>query len=51
MDVLEPGQVPTEYQVPGGLLLHELAACMEALARGEVVGMEIAEYEATWPMA
>jgi arginase len=48
-DVLDPGVVPTEYQVAGGLSLADLQATAEVLARREVVGVEIAEFEATWP--
>jgi len=44
-DVLEPGQVPLEYEVPGGLTFAELHACATELARRRVVGMEIAEFE------
>ena len=44
-DVLEPGTVPTEYRVPGGLTLAELGEVAEALAEGEVVGLEIGEFE------
>lgn len=44
-DVLEPGIVPTEYKVPGGLTLAELRSVAEALADGEVVGVEIGEFE------
>jgi arginase family enzyme len=47
-DVMEPGIVPTEYAVPGGLSLADLRAVCELLARNEVVGVEIAELEATW---
>ncbi len=47
-DVLEPGLVPIEYQVPGGLTLEDLRACAEELAKRKVVGLEIAEYEAEW---
>ena len=46
-DVLEPGIVPTEYSVPGGLTLEDLRAVCEVLATSEVVGFEIAEFEAT----
>jgi len=45
-DVLSPGIVPTDYEVPGGLTLQDLGAALEALARGTVVGLEIAELEA-----
>lgn len=48
-DVLEPGIVPTEYQVTGGLTLAELRSACDALTAFEVVGMEIAELEAVWP--
>lgn len=48
-DVLEPGIVPTEYQVPGGLTLADLGSVCDVLAGFEMVGMEIAELEAVWP--
>lgn len=47
-DVLEPGLVPTEYRVPGGLTLGDLRDALERLACNEVVGLEIAEFEASW---
>jgi len=47
-DVLDPGIVPTEYAVPGGLSLGDLRAVCERLAANEIVGVEIAELEATW---
>jgi arginase len=47
-DVLEPGIVPLEYQVPGGLSLEDLRACAAVLARRRVIGLEIAEFEAEW---
>jgi arginase family enzyme len=47
-DVMDPGIVPTEYTVPGGLSLADLRAVCERLARNEIVGVEIAELEATW---
>lgn len=46
-DVLEPGTVPTEYSVPDGLTLDDLAAVAERLARNTVVGIEIAELQTT----
>jgi len=48
-DVLEPGILPTEYRVPGGLTLADLRSASERLARNELVGLEIAEFEASWP--
>ncbi|MCK6065966.1 MULTISPECIES: arginase family protein [Microbacterium] len=45
-DVLEPGTVPTDYRVPGGMTLAQLSACARAIARSEVVGVQIAELEA-----
>ena len=45
-DVLEPGLVPTDYRVMGGLSLTELRQIAEALATSDVVGLEIAEFEA-----
>lgn len=47
-DVLEPGIVPTEYRVPGGLSLAQLREAAEVLARRERVGLEVAEFESTW---
>jgi arginase len=47
-DVLEPGIVPTDYRVEGGLSLEDLHAACETLARNEIVGLEVAEFEATW---
>ena len=44
-DVLDNGLVPTEYQVPGGLSFAELREISEVIAKGEVVGLEIAEYQ------
>lgn len=34
--------------MPGGLTLADLRACSEVLAQHEVVGIEIAEFEAAW---
>jgi len=48
-DVLEPGIVPTEYLSPGGLTLADLHGAVAVLARHELIGLEIAEFEATWP--
>ncbi|GAA2795259.1 hypothetical protein GCM10010470_32820 [Saccharopolyspora taberi] len=45
-DVLEPGTVPTDYRVPGGLSLTDLHAVCEVLAEHELVGAQIAEFEA-----
>jgi arginase len=48
-DVLDPGIVPTEYEVPGGLTLTDLRAIAEVVAEHEVVGLEIAEFQSQWP--
>jgi arginase len=45
-DVLEPGTVPTDYRVPNGLTLDELSAVSKRLSRNQIVGIEIAEFEA-----
>lgn len=47
-DVLEPGIVPTEYRVPGGLSLEDLRGACAALAQMDVVGLEIAEFQGIW---
>ncbi|BBY27714.1 hypothetical protein GCM10023114_45330 [Mycolicibacterium sediminis] len=44
-DVLEPGTVPTDYRVPGGLTLDDLADVARRLSRNEIVGIEVAEFE------
>jgi len=46
-DVLEPGIVPTEYRVPGGLNLQQLQLAFEVLAERDVLGLEIAEFESS----
>ncbi|MGA2492792.1 MAG: arginase family protein [Roseiarcus sp.] len=48
-DVLDAGLVPTEYQVPGGLSLRDLAEACAVLAACEVVGVEFTEFEGEWP--
>jgi arginase len=47
-DVLEPGIVPTDYHVPGGLTLDDLRTVAELLAANEVVGIEIGEFETSF---
>jgi len=47
-DVLEPGLVPIEYQVPGGLTFEELRACAAELGKRRILGVEIAEFESEW---
>ena len=47
-DVLDPGIVPTDYISPGGLSLGELSAACGVLAEGEVIGVEIAEFQNAW---
>ena len=44
-DVLEPGLVPTDYAVQGGLSLAQLREACAAIAMESVVGIEIAEFE------
>jgi arginase len=46
-DVLDPGLVPTEYGVPDGLDFTQLRDACASLAAGDVVGLEIAEFEAS----
>lgn len=47
-DVLDPGIVPTDYVCPDGLTLDELSAACAVLAEGEVIGLEIAEFQNSW---
>ena len=44
-DVLEPGSVPTDYEVDDGLTLDDLRAAAAVLAESEVVGLEVGELE------
>ena len=44
-DVLDPGIMPTDYSVPGGLTLDDLSAVAARLARNPIVGVEICEFE------
>lgn len=44
-DVLEPGYVPADYKVPGGLLPGQIQALLSALAPDQVLGLEVAEYQ------
>ena len=44
-DVLEPGTVPTDYHVPNGLTLEDLAVVSQRLSQNQIVGIEIAEFE------
>ncbi len=44
-DVLEPGIVPTEYGVPGGLSLDDLYHACQVIAENGIIGVEIAEFQ------
>jgi arginase len=44
-DVMDPGIVPTEYAVKGGLTLDDLRAAMEVIAEHEIIGIEVTEFE------
>lgn len=48
-DVLDAGLLATEYQSPGGLSFDDLRDAFEMLARHEVLGLEVTEYEECWP--
>ncbi len=47
-DVLNPGIVPTDIVVDGGLSLDDLRSCAEVIAAHEFVGIEIAEFQNAW---
>ncbi len=47
-DVLEPGTVPTDHRVPGGLTLEDLHAAAGVLAGRCVLGVEVGGFEAVW---
>jgi arginase family enzyme len=44
-DVLEPGYIPADYKVKGGLLPDQLRAILAALPKNNVIGLELAEYQ------
>jgi arginase len=47
-DVLEPGLVPTDFRVEGGLSLQSLHSAFNALTSTKLVGLEIAEFQHAW---
>jgi len=47
-DVLEPGLVPTDFRVDGGLSLQSLHAVFSALSTTTLIGLEIAEFQSSW---
>ncbi|SMB96895.1 arginase family protein [Deinococcus hopiensis] len=48
-DVMEPGLLPTDYSVSGGLTFEQLGDLMRLLSSQNVVGVEIAEFQdAAW---
>ncbi|WP_025109033.1 arginase family protein [Pseudomonas sp. H1h] len=46
-DSLEPGYVPADYAVPGGLLPQQLSSILGAIPLEQIVGLEIAEFNAS----
>ncbi|WP_095138978.1 arginase family protein [Pseudomonas sp. Irchel s3a10] len=46
-DSLEPGYVPADYAVPDGLLPQQLSAILGAIPLEQIVGLEIAEFNAS----
>lgn len=47
-DVLEPGLVPTDFCVNGGLSFESLHTALTALSKMQLIGMEIAEFQNSW---
>lgn len=45
-DVLEPGYVPAEYKVKGGISLDQIRAVFSAIPAEQVKGLELAEFSA-----
>lgn len=45
-DVLEPGFVPADYKVTGGMMPKQLIAILEAISPEQLVGFELAEFQA-----
>ena len=48
-DVLEPGHIPADYAIPGGLHPGDVRAVLEAIPHGSLKGLEIAEFHAPDP--
>lgn len=48
-DVLDPGIVPTEFTAEHGLSLEIFKEACALLAKCELVGLEVAEFESVWP--
>lgn len=46
-DVLEPGYVPLDYKVPGGLVPSQIRAILGSVPAADVLGIELAEFAAT----
>ena len=46
-DVLEPGFVPADYDVPGGLLPAQLRQILAAIPSTRVLGLEVAEFHSS----
>ena len=44
-DVLDPSIIPTDYRIPNGLTFAELRSTLEAIAQGEVLGLEVTEFD------
>ncbi|MEO7260493.1 MAG: arginase family protein [Jatrophihabitantaceae bacterium] len=45
-DVLEPGFVPADYQVPDGMLPAQIRAIFESIPPAQILGVELAEFNA-----
>ena len=46
-DVLEPGYLPADYSVPDGMLPAQIRAIFEALPHDRILGIELAEFNAS----
>jgi arginase len=47
-DVLNPGILPTDLVVDGGLSLNDVGDCCQVIAAHDLVGVEIAEFQYVW---
>jgi arginase/N-omega-hydroxy-L-arginine amidinohydrolase len=43
-DVMDPGCIPADYQVSGGLLLEQIQEVFSALPKNQILGIELAEF-------
>lgn len=46
-DVLEPGNIPADYEVPNGLMPQQVSDILAALTDARIIAVELAEFQAS----